>query len=223
VEVHVTVAPESGRRLAFPFWKTRTEVANASVNGPAGDWKIPLFVPGDVREFLLEDLNFPLFKSVPLKIAAHAEFGRQFQDVSGAGVVKWPHVAAHPGGRGSGSIIKSISGPKKVSLRARSATFTIKMGRWPGVRLFKAGLVSAGGLILNGEYKLFHGKRLAGQDILGGGTFLLKIPIASSANKLGIKRAASVAPIAAMVQVGILNKHGSNGQDNSVFRFTLTR
>ncbi len=219
----VTVTPDDMRRLAIPSWRKSQVIGSFEDSG--GDTETRVYGGLEAGSYIQQSLGFPIFGKVPITISAHAEWAAPTPDnpdatASGdavtASTLRWPKAAPEHGGRGR-AIIKRIRGPRKVSLRAKSATFKIRVAPFKGSRYFAGTIYTAGRLLSPSQdngLPAWVGHR--------SGTFGLKLSIARTSDKKGLKEAKSVAPLAAKLSIGFLNK-STNRDEQAVHYFTLTK
>jgi hypothetical protein len=114
----------------------------------------------------------------------------------------------------SGPIIRKLSGPRRVSLDAKSVTIRVTVRPFSGPRYFSASIFSAG--------RVFISSRDNGLPSWVGhraGTFSVTLPIASgNGHKLAVK----LRPLAAEYTVGFLDKFHDGVEESAVRFFTLT-
>lgn len=204
VQAMVKVSSPNARRLGMLSFRNPPAIGSAGVSAhPAGDFDLAVSPTGtDVQAAQ----GFKLFKTLPVTVVATSGAAQATAKTS----LKWPRARPERGGRGDGPFIKGITGPRRVSLRAKFATFHVRIARIPGARLMTA-LVVTPGL----HYTSGAPDPLPDSVADRGGTFAIKVPIRSGR---GRSDAVKLAPLAAELAIGLVTKRTG---ENAIFRFTL--
>jgi hypothetical protein len=205
VRAEVDVSSANAKRLGMLTFRDPDPIGTASVTGHApGDFDL-VVVPAS--EGVHGGLGFPLFRSLPITIVATSGTARATATSS----LAWPKPRPQRGGRSDGRYIKSITGPRKVSLRARYASFRVRITRIPA-RTFVAIIVTAGN-----HFTPTAPDALPDGVADRGGTFTMSFPIRRTKGRAD---AAKLVPLAAQLSLGLVTKRTG---ENAIFRFTLVR
>ena len=205
VAVSVEVSSTTARKLGMLSFKNPSPIGTANAKAhPPGDFDLTISPTGtDVQAAS----GFPLFKRLPVTIVGQVDNAKS----SAATSLPWPKQRAERGGHGDGPYIKSITGPRKVSLRSRFASFRVRITRIPA-RIFTAIVVTPGN-----HFTPVARDALPKKVADTGGTFTIKLPIRSTRGRAD---AAKLAPLAAELSLGVVTKKAG---DSAIFRFTLVK
>lgn len=231
VKATVSVSDANARRLGIPFHATHPIIGaydDQVFNGKVRLGLPEMIKPGpyDVGGYLNSSLRLPLFTSLPVTIKVRAAWGSESAEKTITTKLAWPKVAAATG-RGSNGMIGKMTGPAKVSLSSKTATFRFKLSNVTDDLLFVS-FNSAGGLLhLQGKYHLY-GKstgNLGPTATYKNGVFVLKIPIAGGGREgaKSRKNAGKVAPFPAFLQLAIGDKFGKGRRDTASLEVQLVR
>jgi len=208
VDAQVGIGSTAARRLGILTFSDPPVIGTAQATmHAAGDFDLPV-IPSDPAGDVQKALGFALFKELPVTIVAHSGSAQATAKTS----LRWPKQRAERGGHGDGPFIKSITGPRRVSLRAKVATFKVRIARIPGARLLVTLVVTPGNHFTSGVPDA-----LPNAVADRGGTFTIKVPIRRAR---GHADAVKLAPLAAELSLGLVTKRKG---DNAIFRFTLVR
>jgi hypothetical protein len=204
--VTVEVSSSNARRLGMLSFRSPPALGTAAVSAhAAGSFELMLAPTGSE---LQSAMGFPLFKALPVTIVAKSGGAEARKKIS----LRWPKQRAERGGHGDGPFFKSITGPRRVSLKAKYASFRVRIARIPGARTMTAIVVTPGL-----HYTPVAPDALPNSVADRGGTFTVKVPIRSAR---GRGDAVKLAPLAAELSLGLVTR--TKG-DSAIFRFTLVK
>ena len=210
----VTVSPKNARRIGLPKWKTNQTLASLDVEGGQKEKTVHLSLAPKVARYVRSSFQFHLFKRLPVTVSA--DFGKTDKSVSTS--LAWPRYHARLGRAFDHRIFLDVSGPKSVSLDEKFAVFHVRIAAIPsgvGPVFFSAAIFSAGG-----HFTSSQDNGIPASVARHGGTFTLKLPVAGGR---GVRPARKVAPLAAVLRMGLLRKQTGKTEDAPDFNFTLTK
>lgn len=212
--LRVRVSRDAARRMGIPSWRTNQVIATLDVEGGSGAKTVHLAVARNVAAHIRSSFQFRLFEELPVTVAA--DFRSTEKSVSTT--LAWPNYRVRPSHAFDRRIFLSVRGPSRISLSKRFAVFRVRIAKIPsnaGKVVFSAAIFTAGGLLSSSQD---NGVPYA--VARNGGTFTLKLPIASAR---GVRQARSVAPLAAVLEMGLLVKHRNKSEDAPARPFTLVK
>jgi hypothetical protein len=158
---------------------------------------------------------WPMF-TAPVGVTVNLEG----EDATASGSLAWFRVPSDRGGRGH-EFIRSITGPKQVSLSSASVEFKVRLKPIPTTRYISGGIDTPGNYFASTAKWFKNGHPTTGADFSAGGTFTLRVPIAHPLR--GLAKARKLAPAVAELSVGILNKHAPHDHDEARLFIELVR
>jgi hypothetical protein len=214
VSLRVMVSRDAARRMGIPSWRRNQTIARLDVSGGSSAKTVHLSLARNVAAHIRGSFQFKLFKELPVTVSA--DFGAT--EKSAATTLTWPDYPSRPSHAFNHRIFLSVRGPKRISLSKSFAVFHVRIARIPrsaGNVFFAAAIFTAGGLLTSSQ-----DNGLPPAVARNGGTFTLKLPIAHAR---GVRQVRKVAPLAAVLRMGLLVKHRNKSEDAPDRFFTLVK